>query len=88
MVTVKPCHLSPLVAAAVGGGICTHMPMVTDWPNPAGFGATLQYAHVVMFHAGVCALAMPKYPSEDAKIAMMRAANNLFFVFFTFFPPD
>ena len=42
MVTLNPCHLSPFVPAAVGGGIPDPHADGDGWPRPAGFGATLQ----------------------------------------------
>jgi hypothetical protein len=47
-------------------------------------GATLQYAHVVICHAGVCAFANAAVPIELVNSAMIIIANVLVFAFWLF----
>jgi hypothetical protein len=76
---------------AVGGGKPSQKPTLTDWPTPAGLGATLMKAYVGICHGGVWALAVGtsiiEADIESIKKKAIAIAAVLPFNFCIFFLP-
>jgi hypothetical protein len=85
--TVKE-YLSPYGPPAVGGGSLSQKPTVTDWPMPAGLGATLTKQYIWICHGGVCApafcISTVEVPIDAVKIAAIKIAIVFVFCFCIF----